>query len=375
MSGFGGWTGGTATPVTILVGNPGATSAAAQNVTRKVPLETVRLEESGTYEKAVASFEIVDIDRDIVGILPESKVRVIESGVDLFRGYIRSVRRKRAAISRIYSVQCEDVSSMLDLSICVPAARRTNGESDKARISWLLAEYGGQFIHDGSADMSQVQQLRASMPDQSFGNVTLRQAIERVIGAASESGNYYVDSFGRLHVFDEGNPETFTAPFDVVSTRSPTASQVVPEGLEIEYDSSALRNRYRVRGKASVGQVLVENLNSIDYYGARSAFVDAPDADTLDKAIRVGQAALRDTKDPIPRGTFKLSGSSQMSRNGKRWASGQTFLLTDDVQGWVDKQYRITRLTWTYLSGDAQKMLEVEFGGNRRPIRVLGGQS
>ena len=144
------------------------------------------------------------------------------------------------------------------------------------------------------------------MPNQRFKNMTLRQAIEAVLGLASESSNYYIDALGRLHTFDNSHSENIAAPYEVI-VGTPSTNQMAPEDLVIDFDTSNLINDYQVRAKVRAADVRVADEYSMSRYGRRAAYIDAPDADTTAKATAVGNAALRDTADPIPRGSFSFS--------------------------------------------------------------------
>ena len=367
---------GVSRPVNLFVGQP--TASASLNITDYVPLETMTLEESGNYERSTLTFEFLDNVHSIGSnpfasfnnwIVDKGSVRLAQGADELFRGFIQQRKITIEGISRRIAVTATDISVLLDKTIVDPVVTRKNGESDRQRIQWLLATYGQAFVTAGSSDNSMIQTLQATMPDQKFSNLTLRQAIERVLGAASTSANYYIDPTGRLHTFDTSNPETFPAPYAINVTPLPSASEVAPEDLEIEFDSENLIDYYRIRGKNAAGTVPRSTATSIATYGLWQAFADAPDADTVAKGNAVGDAYLNDTNVPTPRGSFSVQGTSCVNASGDRWRSGQKVTITSAAHGVSATSYRITRLTTTWLSGLGVRKMEVEFGGNRRQVK------
>ena len=299
----------TTPPITILVGPP--KSGASMNLTNKVRLESITIEETGNHEQATADFEILDLTLLYTVMRGEWKV-IIKHGVSpVFYGFIRQPRSEIAAIYGERYVTAYDVGSLMDRIIIDPIASRAAGESDKSRIQWLFNTYGQPLTYEGYSDWSKVQVLEASMPAQKFGNnLTFRQALERILGAASNSANYYSDFIPRLHTFDNDHLETDAAPYVVNVTRAPAATEIAPEDLSIEWDTSNLVNYYYVRGKNAGGSGRFSDAPSIAIYGQRQAYIDAPDADTQIKAERVARAALRDTREPVVRGSFTVSGDS-----------------------------------------------------------------
>jgi hypothetical protein len=273
-----------------------------------VDLSTLRIRESGNHEVGDCSFTVTDIGMVASTVTDEAFVHVEDHSGPLFKGFIRSRQPRVAAIGRVIDVTCRDISSLLDTTL-VKSNVRSAGESDKARIQYLLATYGSQGLYSngiGSTDTSQIRTLRASMPAQRFRNLTLRQAIESVLGLASESSDYYVDNLGRLHTFDASQPEPSAAPYLVV-VGEPGLGQFAPEEPVIDFDTDTLFNDYEVRAKVRSADLRVADTASIARYGRRAAYIDAPDADTVAKARAVGLAALKDNAAPKARGSFAVS--------------------------------------------------------------------
>jgi len=331
-----------------------------------------RVAESGGTEPATAEIAILDKTNILSRVTDEAYVRVQRSGVDLFRGFIRSRRPRIATIGRIISCSATDVSSLLDSTIVV-SNQRAAGESDSDRIKYFLATYASQSLLSGSigsSDLSKIQTLKASMGKQNFKYLTLRQAIERILGSASPSSNYYLDASGRLHTFDSDHPENDTAPYDINVTLSPSATEAAPENLTIDFDTQSLVNFYYVRGANAAGSGPFSNATSISLFGRRSAFIDGPDSRTASDASDLGNAALRDTAYPVARGSFALHAPYD-ARNGKSWRAGQVVTVTSPQHGISAKEYRVLKVTTEFMDGEGNRKVEIEFGGLR--LRLRGG--
>lgn len=332
-----------------------------------------RVSESGGTEPATAEIVVLDKTNILSQITGEAYVRVQRSGVDLFRGFIRSWRPRISTVGRIISVSATDVSSLLDSTIVV-SNLRVAGESDSDRIKYFLATYAGQSLLSGSigsSDVSKIQMLNNSMRKQKFRYLTLRQAIERILGAASASSNYYIDSAGRLHTFDSDNPENEAAPYNINVTTSPAATEAAPENLTVDFDTQSLVNFYYVRGATSAGSGPFSDATSISLFGRRSAFIDGPDSRTGSDALALGNAALRDTAYPIARGSFTLHAPYD-ARNGNSWRAGQTFTVTSPQHGLSAKGFRVLKVTTEFIDGSGRRKVEIEFGGLRLRLRSGG---
>lgn len=367
-----------------------------------------RFEEAGTYESATATFRLRDKNLAYTAMRGEWHLQVVDrvTGSLLFRGLVRQPSRQMVVTEHGIDVVADDMSVLLDrLCITSRGEVRAGGETLRARIAWLF----GSLKHgDGSAWSSTkvaqplldagfdyttfVKQLDTNLPRQTFPpNLTLRQALERILsavdnGSGPNSANYYV-AWPYLHVFDDDNTEsTRTAPYDINAAHSPGAGKVAPEDLNVDWDTTRLVNGYYVRGKNSAGsgfytdQDLLAGPWSVNLFGLRVAYLDGPDADTAAKAVRLAKAALRDTRNPVPRITFSLTGSAKIANGSARWQGGQLVYVTSAAQGlngsgadagpWAGpvalQPFRVAHLTRTLISGDGEWSNEVEVGGRKR---------
>src|SRR5262245_5210895 len=195
-------------PVTILSGR--AKASPSLNITQYVDLSTVRIEETGIREAVTLTFSTVEELRSVPSnandsftdmVFDEGWILFRQGADELFRGFVRQRQPTIEGISRRVNVTAVDIGALLDRKVIYPPVNRPSGESDKSRIQFLLANYGVQYMNHANSDVSQIQTLNADMPKQEFKNLTLRQAIERVLGTASPSANYYTDATGRLHTW------------------------------------------------------------------------------------------------------------------------------------------------------------------------------
>lgn len=387
-------------PLTFLIGKPNQNPTV--DITSRVKRETVRIEETGNHEGAHCDFGFIDLSSAQTFIRGRYNLQVMSRGTTLFRGIMGNVRPEIAAIFPDINASARDIGTVLDDQIIKtygsnggPIARK-NAESDKARIEWLFDLIGptGPLALDAR---SKVQQLNASLADQRFPpRLTLRQALERILGAASDSANYYVDAAGRLHTFDDDNPEaSIDAPYDINVAASPAGTEVPPIDLEVEWDDSNYFNGYFARAPTkALSQFYTDahpdlGLSSpfaSGIFGDRFTYIDCPDADTAAKVRRVVKAALRDTRNPVPRGSFTVEGA-RCWNGSVRFQSGQLLYVTSSKHGlngrssdqgpWAGARalqpFRIVRNVITPIDGGSNLRMEIEFGG-RRPHLYQGGQ-
>lgn len=384
-------------PVDIYIGP--ANRAAETGITKKVALAGMRLEDKGILTPARASIEFLDKALAFEAIRGNWKILATHGAKTTFRGYIEQSRNEIRAIYGGRIVSCVDISSQLDrllvnrYSASGPPLRRTNGESDKARIQWLIDQFGQPLVAEGLTDWSKTRVLNSNMPDQSFKpGLTLRQAIERVLSASSDSANYYIDHRPRLHTFDKDNPENDSAPYNINVAATPGSGAVAPESLEASWNTSALINGYWVNAKTRTAsafytdQDLLPGPWSVNIFGPRYDTIDAPDADTDTKAQRVAKAALRDTRNPMLDLSMTLAGSSVLS-GSQPWSGGETFYVTSAVHGlngagtdtgpWAGstptmQPFRALSVITTYLNGAGDRQVEIQ-AGRRRLSLYRGG--
>lgn len=378
-------------PITVLVG-PAATAdgkwgAPTYNITSLVDMDSLRIAESGNYEPGTADFDVVQAPpgKSMPSNFPyftdylvnEGTVLIKDGTEEVFRGNIRQFKPSGNGIYRTTRVSAVDIGSLLDKTIISAIDKRPAGETDKQRISYLFATYGFAMPN---VDLSGVQVLETNLGRQTFSNCTLRQALEKVLAQASPTANYWIDASGRLRTWDRNNPDLNAdgtprvAPYDIVVggqgvIRALDNDELAPEDLVIDWDTSAIINWVKVRGVTAAGRLIVTDNVSIASYGRRQAFIDAPDADTDTKAIRVGLALLADAADPQARGSFSIQGP-RSSKYGARWRPAQTVRVTSPFHGLLREPYRINRVTTRYISGEAARYTEVEFGGRRKWLRT-----
>lgn len=372
-------------PIHIMVGPP--TSGLGIDITSKVPLESISIEESGTSDESLCNFAIIDKSLLYTALRGEWRIAVYHQGEVVFRGHISRPKAHIAAIYGEQAVTCRDVSALLDRQIIKSLNVRRKIESDKARIQWLFSLLGGQLAAEGLSNWSNTQVLNAELGTQWFPpRLTLRQAIERVLAAASDSANYYLDYTPSLHTYDRDNMETgWVAPKNVNTT--PGVGEIAPEDLRVDWDTDGIVNGYYVQGRNAAGSGFYTDKDldmpgpwSSTLFGNRFAYIQAPDADTYFKGRRVAKAALVDTRNPVPRGSF----STFVGVSDTRFRGGQLLLVTSPIHGlngngtdagpWagVDggsyhklQPLRIVSVTTRYINGTGDRIQEIEFGGRQ----------
>ena len=351
------------TPVTAA-NNPYDLWVGGVDLLSSVDLFSIRLTDSGVSQPQEMEFDVWDM---AVALTIADGARVLfhdnVNDTRLFTGTVGVRKPITRAVGRRSNVRCVGVGAELDRVQVVSASRQA--ESDKARISFLLGSYGGASLLDHS--VVNINQTNASIPAQQFRGQSLRTAIESVARLAQPTTRSYVDRFGAVHYFD--TTEGTAAPF-AIRMGTPAGGEIAPEDFHIEYDATGLVNAYYVLGKNAASSFWVTNGNSIDRYGRREGYIEAPDADTQAKTYAIGASALADTKDPVPRGYF-----STLSPNDG-WLAQQTLTVKSapayDIAS--DTTFQIVRVTTTYLLGTGKRRYEIEFGALRRSSWMKIGQ-
>lgn len=366
-------------------------------------------EESGTFESATATMRMRDKALAYTAMRGEWHCEITwrPTGALLFRGLIRTPSRQLVVREHGLDLQADDISVLLDRCIITKRVERAGGEGLKSRIAWLFGElthgpgsaWSGTRVAQpllaaGFDYTTFVQGLDSNLPKQVFtANLTLRQALERILGAVGSTGNpnsanYYV-AWPFLHVFDDDNTEsTRRAPYDINAAHSPGVGFVAPEEMNVDWDTSRLINAYYVRAKSPkvsgfyTDQDLLNGPWSVNLFGLRAAYLDGPDADTTAKVTRLARAALRDTRNPVPRISWKLTSSAKVQSGSTMWQGGQLVYITSPGHGlngsgtdagpWAGtiplQPLRVARVTTRVISGDGEREVEIEAGGRKRNL-------
>lgn len=321
-----------------------------------VDLDSIVLTDTGVADPNELEFDLVDMAL-ATSLADGARVLFHDNVADtrLFTGDVTSRRPTIIASGRATHVHCVGVAQYLDRVLVVSDARGV--ESDRARVTYLIGSYGAALPDHA---VTQIASTNGALPAATFRGMTLRTAIEQTAALAGPNRRYYLDRFGTLHYFDSS--EGTAAPY-AVRIGTPSGSEIAPEDFVIDYDSSGIVNAYYVRGKTAAGSTWVADGTSIALYGRREAYIDAPDADTNAKAVAVGNAALQDTKNPIPRGSF----TAKSPYDG--WLAGQTLTVASAPQyGLTNATFQLARVTTTWLSGAGTRQYAIEFGALRRSL-------
>lgn len=353
-----------------------------------VPLDSIHFEDNGAGEVGQLEFDVVDMALATV-IGDAARVRFEENlaaglqtdfagtallGRTWWIGEVIARKPTINAFGRVIHVTAHHVTAFLDLTL-VPADYRRNSttaydtvgsESDQQRIMYLLAIYGAQLPSRAADQIALIAAFDSLLP-QRYQGLTLRQAAEAVLAQASVNATYYVDGPGRLHTLEGLAGDLGAAPY-AIRIGTPGLGEIAPEDLEIEWDSSNLVNAYYVKGATDAGSGWVVDAASVQKFGRHEDYIDAPDADTSAKRDAIGSAALADTSNPVPRGSF----TAKSPYDG--WAAGQTLTINSAPQHDINAPvtYRIVTVETTFLSGAGDREYAVSFGAPRADLdRVM----
>jgi hypothetical protein len=387
---------GTSAPLVVLIGPPNA--APSKNITSKIPRDSIRIEETGVHESAHMDFQLIDLGLAYTAIRGRWNILATYQGKTLFRGIIENPRTEIRAIYPEINLSARDIGSVLDDCIVKVYGKnggpieRKSGENDKARIAWLFDLMGptGPLAIDAA---SKVQKLDNSLPKQRFPpRLTLRQALERILGAVDdESANYYVDAAGRLHTYDDDHPESgIDAPWDIKIAHTLSGTQIGAAEFSFEWDMDSYASGYFAQAPTkALSRFYTDAHPDLDMsaphaeglFGKRHRYIDCPDADTSAKVRRVVRKALRDTRNPVPRGRFVVDGP-RCWNGSTRFQSGQLLYVTStqhslngrdgDSGPWAGSRapqpFRIVRNAISLADEGDNLVMEIEFGGRQRHL-------
>lgn len=137
--------------------------------------------------------------------------------------------------------------------------------------------------------------------------------------------------------------------------------EIVPERLDIDWDSNAYANRVYIQGANPAGSGYFQDAQAIsDANGVvRTKVLQAPDCWTQAMAQAMADMYLGRVSSAAPRGSF------QTTNDG--WRSGQTMTLSSSEVGISGTSYRISRVTRRYARPGTDPVFryDVEFGGSR----------
>jgi len=265
---------------------------------------------------------------------------------------------------------CVDYGWYLDTTI-VPALTHKAGASDQALIQSVI----GHAMRASSrhpavyAHTSLVTSTNSNMPAFEFSHLTVRAAIEAIQAAAGADRHYYIDFLGRVHYFS-GVEASTPAPFTITEHTPSSGGERAPEDLSFEYDDSQIINAVYIFGGAPAGSGWAKDEASVKLYGLRQGTFNAPHCKTAAHRANVGQHFLVRHKDPIVRGSFKITGTDT------GWRVGQSVVITNTALGISAASYPIKQIDTTFDGGSGHRTRMIFFGdlpasGRRRP--QLGG--
>lgn len=312
---------------------------------------SVELAEDASGEASYFRFRVWDPDNSLA-VVERMPVRVQDNASDepVFLGFVQRRSFDAQAVGRWLEIEAVSIGSWLD-EILVPLDTRPSGESDLARIGYLWGRYAREPL---SFDLAFVTQVRASMPADTFDGLTLRTALDQVAAQAGAAVRWYVDAAGRLHWFS-GTEASLVAPYNVHVALSPAGGNIAPDDLEVEYDGKIV-NRVYVRGADEAVSGWHQDDASVAARGPIEGYLDAPSADTAEKAESVARMYLGRVAAARVRGAF----TTGHPYDG--WRAGQGIVINSTQHDLAGFATRIVRITHRFTLGDGKRSLRVEFG-------------
>jgi hypothetical protein len=311
-------------------------------------LDQIKFEENADADPGYAWFRVYDPTNSF-DVLPGMPVFVVDNtaGAQVFLGTVLTNSSESEAIGRFVNVQAVSASAMLD-SLLVPNEPR-QAETDQARVQYLWGVYARFPLSDDTTQVSSAVIVPADL----MSGMTLRAALDQTAGLAGGSTHYHIDALGRL-VWRSGGSVT-TAPFAINTTLAPPGGSIAPESLLVERDGT-ITNRVYIRGATTQGTGWWQDDGSVNQYGPREDYIDAPSADTSAKARNIAQLQLGRVAQPNIRATFV----TRDPRSG--WRADQNVTITSPADDLSAQVLRIVKVTTEFWRGDGQRQFTVDAG-------------
>lgn len=311
-----------------------------------IELQDVAIGDSGTF-----AFRLWDASSN-VAIRDEALVRVYDDTINqvIFLGTIRKRDYDAQGVGRWIVLEAVSVNSLLD-RLLVPFEDRPV-ESTGARFGYLWGLYAKAPL---SPDLTYVVNVNASLAADTFQNITLRQALQQIADQSGSSVRFYVDTTGRPHLFSGTESTPGAAPYNLNLALAPGGGNIAPTSLSVERDGN-IRNRVFVVAAIPGASGWYQDDGSVDAYGPRETYVNAPSADTIAKARNVAQLYLGRMAEPRVRGKF----TTESPYDG--WRAGQNITVTSAQHDLTAEAHRIVRVTHNFQTGTGKRVYTVEFG-------------
>jgi len=330
-------------------------TAGGTDIITRVQRGSLRIQQRAYRSAAVMTFEVEDFGKTVT-VSPEQEIILTEDGTRRFAGHVKGRGRSHRGhtLSRVYDITCADYSALLDMDVVSSPSVRSTAETDKARISWLMSTFGSHGITYSNL----VTQYVASMPEQDFTGMTLRESLTQI--AKYSWARFYVD-FNKELVFTK--TANAVAGFNLSDTPNDSTTFGYEE-FELQEDTTELINAVYVIGEG-VG-LWREDATSIATYGRREMVLnDAEIKDTATANTR-GDALIAGRKDP------KLSGTVTIRRPGVN--AGNSIQITNSGWGVSAQTFTVTAVNTSWVDQHSEALYQLAFGAAPTSLAdTLGG--
>lgn len=325
-------------------------------------ISSIRLRDPGFSGPETLDFTIYDHTNAVAPWIAKQQ-RVLwydqVAGRYLFNGFVKELRRRIDGPWLEIDVSCAHMSECLDLSKPVDAwDAGTCGSSDQAEIQSLLANFCSE-PNVGAG--GRIQVLNASMwPTIPVDKSTLRNAISQVLGMTGVIGaQFYIDNLGRGHTMASGD---ISAPYGIIDAASGGWDGVTtcPALVEIDDQGAQDVDALWVNGATpwATGPVYAWQcgISTIPRSPLRWATLDAPQATDETGAIQAATVEFQ-TRQNLVSVSLTITGY-----NG--WAKGQLITVTNSALGWVNRQFTISAVDMTMMSGSGIRQYKITAGSD-----------
>lgn len=297
----------------------------------------VRQTATGKSVNGTFRFQLQGTPANLAGFQPEQEVIWSDRGVRLFGGLLKV--RTPSDVSRrdwlVLDCECQDFSSILDAIIIPDGGLHCAGDSDEARVRWLVDTYGSAA---GLTDIH-VYETMTPLPEVDYRGMTLREALKSITDLTGAV--CFVDDEKDVHyLLDADN----SAPFDLADA----PNHVDTFGFKDRtftwpVDTATLKNAiYGIPGTGAGDAIPTwyEDAASIAAYGRKEG-IFKDDTITAQASLDLAATAfLNANAQPLRAGT------ATVFEPGLK--AGQWIRVTNLLHGLYNERVRINEINTTY---------------------------
>ena len=242
-------------PVTIELKNPNTNTW--WNIEDAVVENSLRIENILGKTIDTCSFIVVD-NECVIDIIPMSDIRIMRGGKVLFGGLVTLISQKTQGAGRIWTIQCQDYTVLLNTSYLfvsfIANYTYSSLQGDKARIAFAFENATwGTLQNNPEIDArtyvdadNQSPFAHGGMTAEVFDTVSLADFMGTMCSYTNFS--YYVDYEKKLHYYKRSSATTPYTLTDKALVQTGISNAIAYRDLKASTDATSLANQYLLFG-------------------------------------------------------------------------------------------------------------------------------